>query len=103
MHRVKALSAIALALLLTTVGCASSSSKQGVGGYLDDALITTKVKAAFLDDDLLTSYKINVETLNGVVTLSGTVRDRSEISQAVEDASRVTGVKSVTNALQQAK
>jgi osmotically-inducible protein OsmY len=101
MSRFRFLASVALATLLSTAsGCASTSSNSGLSGYFDDALITAKIRTALVDDDLLTSYKINVETVNGVVRLSGSVRDESEITRALTDAGKVSGVKSVTNALQ---
>nr|WP_305906985.1 BON domain-containing protein [Methylomarinum sp. Ch1-1]MDP4519701.1 BON domain-containing protein [Methylomarinum sp. Ch1-1] len=65
------------------------------GEYVDDALITAKVKAAFLDDPLLNALNIEVTTVNGVVTLSGTVDSEASIGKAVELASSQENVKSV--------
>ena len=64
------LSAILLASLL---GCASTSKQEGTGEYVDDTVITTKVKAAILDEPTLKSAEINVETFKGTVQLSGFV------------------------------
>lgn len=86
--------------LLTVTGCASTSTQEGTGEYLDDSVITTKVKAAILNEPTLSSAEINVETFKGVVQLSGFVRSTASIGKAVEVASRVGGVKSVRNSLQ---
>jgi osmotically-inducible protein OsmY len=91
-------SAFFLALtLLTAVGCASSQKQEGTGEYVDDSVITTKVKTAILNEPTLSAAEINVETFKGVVQLSGFVSDRADISKAVEVARSVEGVKSVKN------
>jgi osmotically-inducible protein OsmY len=95
---VRFFSAFFLALtLLTAVGCASSQKQEGTGEYVDDSVITTKVKTAILNEPTLSAAEINVETFKGVVQLSGFVSDRADISKAVEVARSVEGVKSVKN------
>ena len=92
------LSAFFLAvMLLTAAGCASTAKQEGTGEYVDDSVITTKVKAAIFDDPALSSAEINVETFKGVVQLSGFVKTQSAANKAVEVARRVGGVKSVKN------
>ncbi len=76
---------------------AATSKKESVGEYVDDAVITTKVKAAVLEEPSLKSAEINVETFKGTVQLSGFVRSRADINKAVEVAKGVKGVKSVKN------
>ena len=76
---------------------APASKKQSAGEYIDDAVITTKVKAAVLEDPSLKSAEINVETHKGIVQLSGFVSSRANINKAVEVAKRVKGVTSVKN------
>lgn len=94
-------SAFFLALILAGMtGCAGTASKESTGEYIDDAVITTKVKAAILDQPTLKSMEIHVETFKGTVRLSGTVESRSSIDKAVEVARNVSGVKSVRNELQ---
>lgn len=89
---------ITLALLLAlTLGCASTSRQESTGEYVDDSVITGKVKAAILNDPALTSAEINVETFKGVVQLSGFVGSQTEINQAVALARGVKGVTSVKN------
>ena len=92
------LSAMFMALtLLTAVGCASTSKSEGTGEYVDDVMITSKVKAAILGESSLKSAEINVETFKGVVQLSGFVSSQASINKAVEVTRRVKGVKSVKN------
>jgi hyperosmotically inducible protein len=94
----KTLSAAFLAIaLVSVVGCASTSQSQGTGEYIDDAVITTKVKAALFDDPVTKAYEIKVETYNRVVQLSGFVSSQNEANRAVEVARGVSGVTSVKN------
>ena len=79
------------------LGCASTSKQEGTGEYFDDTVVTTKVKAAILNEPSLKSAEINVETFKGVVQLSGFVNSQADINKAVEVVSRVNGVKSVKN------
>jgi BON domain len=87
---------VALAFLIV-VGCASTPKQEGTGEYIDDAVLTTKVKAAIFNDPSLKSAEINVETFKGEVQLSGFVNSRADISKAVEVARDVIGVQSVKN------
>jgi osmotically-inducible protein OsmY len=84
-------------LLAVLVGCAPTSKKEGTGEYIDDTLLTTKVKAAVFNEPSLKSSEINVETFKGVVQLSGFVRSEADIKKAVEVAQGVKGVNSVKN------
>ena len=94
----KYLSAFFLAIaLVSVVGCASTSKHEGTGEYIDDSVITTKVKAAIFNEPSLKSAEINVETYKGVVQLSGFVSSRAAESKAVELARSVKGVTSVKN------
>lgn len=83
--------------LVSVVSCAAPSKRQTVGEYVDDAVITTKVKMAILDDPDLRVNEISVETYDGVVQLSGFVSSREEINRAVAVAREVGGVKDVLN------
>jgi len=97
-HAGKLLSAIFVAVsLVSVVGCASGPQKEGTGEYIDDTAITTKVKAAVLNEPTLKSAEINVETFKGVVQLSGFVKERADIDKATSVARGVSGVKSVKN------
>lgn len=84
-------------LLLFAVGCASTSTRESTGEYIDDSVITTKVKAAIFNEPTLKSAEINVETYKGVVQLSGFVKERGDISKATTVARSVKGVTSVKN------
>ncbi|MGZ8163672.1 MAG: BON domain-containing protein [Methylobacter sp.] len=94
----KYLSAFFLAFTLVSIaGCAGSETKEATGEYVDDTVITTKVKAAIVNEPTLSSAEINVETFKGVVQLSGFVRDPADVIRATEVARGVNGVKSVKN------
>ncbi len=91
-------SAVLLVFLLSSfLGCASTQHREGTGEYVDDSVITTKVKAAVLNESSLKSAEINVETFKGVVQLSGFVSSQANIDKAVQLARGVPGVRSVTN------
>lgn len=96
----KLLAATAALVMLFAVGCASTSSREGTGEYIDDSVITTKVKTAILNDSTLHVTEISVETFKGNVQLSGFVSDSEDVSKATAVARRVAGVKSVSNDLQ---
>ena len=83
--------------LVMTLGCASAAKQESTGEYVDDTVITTKVKAAVLNEPTLKSAEINVETFKGVVQLSGFVSSQADINRAAETARGVPGVKSVKN------
>lgn len=94
----KYLSAMFLAAtLVASVGCASTAKQEGTGEYVDDVMITSKVKAAIFGEPTLKSAEINVETFKGVVQLSGFVSSQAAIQKAVELARSVNGVSSVKN------
>jgi osmotically-inducible protein OsmY len=84
-------------LLASMLGCAGSPTKERTGEYVDDSVITTKVKAAIFEEPSLKSAEINVETFKGTVQLSGFVSSRANIDRAVEVARGVKGVTSVKN------
>ena len=88
-----------LMLITTLVGCASTSKQEGAGEYVDDSVITTKIKSLLGADDFLKSFEITVETYKGIVQLSGFVDSQKAIDKAGEIVSGVKGVKSVKNNL----
>jgi hyperosmotically inducible protein len=89
-------SALFLAVtLVSIVGCASTPKQEGTGEYIDDTVITTKVKAAILNEPTLKVAEINVETYKGAVQLSGFVSSQTAASTAVQLARGIGGVKSV--------
>lgn len=91
----KTLAAIAIAGLLA--GCAVSRQQETVGQYVDDATITTQVKAKFADDTNVATTSIRVETLKGQVQLSGFAKSVEERLRAETLAWSVKGVSSVRN------
>ena len=91
--------AVAAVALLTASGCAVTRGQETVGAYVDDAAITTSVKARFVDNKDVDASSIKVETLNGTVMLSGFAKSALEKSTAESIAAKVSGVKSVKNEL----
>lgn len=90
---------ILLTLIFAFVACAATSQKESTGEYVDDAVITTKVKSLLAADDFLKSFQISVETFKGTVQLSGFVGSQEAVARAGEIARSVKGVKSVKNNL----
>ena len=84
-------------LLSSVLGCAGTSTKEGTGEYVDDTVITTKVKTAIFNEPSLKSAQINVETFKGVVQLTGFVSSQANIDRAAQVARGVEGVTSVRN------
>jgi osmotically-inducible protein OsmY len=92
-----AATATVCALIATTAGCAVGRGQESVGAYIDDAAITTAVKAKFADNKDVAASSISVETLNGTVMLSGFAKNATEKETAGNLARKVDGVKSVKN------
>ena len=86
-------------VLVTASGCAVTRGQESVGAYVDDAAITTSVKARYVDNKEVDASSIKVETLNGTVMLSGFAKNSTERSTAETIASGVKGVKGVKNAI----
>ena len=86
-----------LVAVATLAACGGSPTREGTGEYVDDTVITTKIKAAVLNDSSLKSSEINVETFKGRVQLSGFVRSQADINQAIALARGTKGVTSVAN------
>jgi hyperosmotically inducible periplasmic protein len=89
---IAAVSAIAIAS-----GCAATRGQESVGAYVDDAAITSSIKARMVEDKALDAAAIQVETRNGNVTLSGFATDRLDKQAAEQIAIKVKGVKTVQN------
>ena len=90
---------LVLLMLLTLVACASTRTHESTGEYVDDSVITTKVKALLAEDDFLRSFQISVETFKGTVQLSGFVNSQQAVDKAGQIARSVKGVSSVKNSL----
>jgi BON domain len=87
------------ALLISFLGCASTQTHESTGQYVDDSVITTKVKSAIFNEATLKTLQINVKTYKGVVQLSGFADSTQSISKAGEVAGSVGGVQSVSNGM----
>ena len=90
---------VLLMLIATFTACASTSKQESTGEYIDDSVITTKVKSLLAADDFLKSFEISVETYKGSVQLSGFVNSQQAVDKAGQIARSVKGVKSVKNDL----
>ena len=86
-----------IGLAAVTGGCAVSSGQSSVGQYVDDATLTTRVKAKFAEDPKVSAMRIQVETLNGTVQLAGFATSQAEKDKAGDTARNTSGVKSVKN------
>jgi len=91
------LAAAAAIVLVTASGCAVTRGQETVGAYVDDAAITTAVKARFVDNKDVDALSIKVETLNGTVMLSGFAKNVAEKNAAESVTRKVDGVKFVKN------
>lgn len=88
-----------IATFAALAACAATRTHESTGEYVDDSVITTKVKSLLANDDFLKSFKISVETYKGVVQLSGFVNSQKAVDKAGEIAGSVQSVKSVNNNL----
>jgi osmotically-inducible protein OsmY len=100
LRRSMAAALLATAATLTVLpGCAVTRGQSTVGEYIDDASVTTAVKAKFVESKAVDAVAINVETLNGTVMLSGFAKSLNEKAEAERLAWSVKGVKAVRNEL----
>jgi osmotically-inducible protein OsmY len=90
---------VLLTLIAAFAGCASTRTSESTGEYIDDSVITTKVKSLLAGDDFLKSFQIGVETFQGTVQLSGFVNSQKAVDKAAEITWSVKGVKSIKNNL----
>lgn len=86
-----------ITLALTMAAAETKVTKEKTMNYIDDSVITTKVKASILGEASLTSSEIKVETLKGVVQLSGFVTSQENIDKATSITKKVSGVTAVNN------
>jgi hyperosmotically inducible protein len=98
MNRFKSLYAYVFVFLLAVVACQTPAGRT-TGNVVDDATITTKVKAKLFDDSQLSGFAISVDTFEGEVTLTGAVDAEDAKDHATQLASSVYGVKEVNNLL----
>lgn len=85
--------------VLTLSGCEVFREEQTVGEYIDDTVLTSRVKTELIRAEDVSGTDIQVETFNGIVQLSGFVRSEQEKRRAEEIARRVPGVRDVDNAM----
>jgi osmotically-inducible protein OsmY len=90
---------VLLMLIAGLAACSTTGTHESTGQYIDDSVITTKVKSLLAADDFLKSFQIGVETYQGTVQLSGFVNSQKAVDKADEIAKSVKGVKSVKNNL----
>jgi len=98
LHRISKL-LVCIGLLTAFLGCAATQKHESTGQYVDDSVITTKVKTAIFNETTLKTLQINVKTFKGVVQLSGFVDSAQNVTKAGEVAEHVDGVVSVKNDL----
>jgi len=100
MKYARALTLAALAgITVVTAGCSVARNQETVGSYIDDAGITTAVKAKFAEDKTVAATSISVETLNGTVQLSGFAKSQAEKDQAETLARNTKNVRAVRNSI----
>lgn len=95
--RALAFAALTGLTIIGTTGCAVIRGQETAGSYVDDTATTAAIKAKFVEDKVVSAGSINVETLNGVVQLSGFARTAAEKSQAEQIARNARNVRSVRN------
>ena len=98
MKKVLVASMIAVAAIYSS-GCSVATGQRSAGDVVDDSTITTRVKTRFAESKEVAANRIHVETLKGVVQLSGFAISEAERSQAAQIAAAVPGVKQVQNAI----
>jgi osmotically-inducible protein OsmY len=90
---------LCLTLPVAWAGCASTPTHESTGEYVDDTVLTTKVKSDLAADKVLSLFQINVESYKGVVQLSGFVDTSEQMNNAVAIARKVPGVREVKNSI----
>lgn len=86
-------------LFITLTSCSSTATHESTGQYVDDSVITTKIKGELAADNIVHYFQISVETYKGVVQLSGFVNTKEQVERAEQLASKVAGVSLVKNNL----
>jgi len=90
---------VVLMMIAAFAACASTPKQESTGEYIDDSVITTKIKTLLANDDFLKSFQISVESRKGIVLLSGFVDSQKAVDKAGEIARGVQGVTTVYNNL----
>ena len=91
------LAALAAVPFTFTTGCASSKERESTGAYVDDKTITSNVKSALRSDPVVKGTPVNVNTIQGVVQLSGFVQNEAQKERAAQIAQQIKGVRAVSN------
>ncbi|MBP7606376.1 MAG: BON domain-containing protein [Giesbergeria sp.] len=100
MKYARAIAFAALAgITIVSTGCSVARNQQSVGSYVDDAAVTTAVKAKMAEDKSVAATSISVETLNGTVQLSGFAKTQAEKNQAEAIARNTKNVRDVRNSI----
>lgn len=97
--RALAFAAVAGITIVAATGCSVARNQQTAGAYVDDAGITTSVKAKMAEDKTVSATSISVETLNGTVQLSGFAKSQAEKNQAESIARNTNNVREVRNSI----
>jgi len=87
-------SVMAMAILLM-LSCTSMGIAGSTGEFIDDSVITTKVKSSFVADSTVSALDISVDTSQGVVNLTGIVNNEQERQRAIQIAQETNGVRQV--------
>ena len=90
---------VVLMMIVAFAACASTQKQESTGEYVDDSVITSKIKTKLASDDFLKSFQIGVQSRKGIVQLSGFVNSQNAVDRAGQIARSVEGVKSVQNSL----
>jgi len=90
---------VLLILIATFAACASTRTHESASEYVDDSVITNKVKTLLAADNFFKSFQISVETYQGTVQMSGFVNSQKAVDKADEIVKSVKGVKAIKNNL----
>ncbi|MCG3471080.1 BON domain-containing protein [Xenorhabdus bovienii] len=90
---------VATVMAMTISACAPTATTKSTGNYIDDTVITAKVKSALLEAKNLKSREISVETFKGRVQLSGFVSSPEDVTRAIQITKGIKGVNTVINSI----
>ena len=90
---------ILIAVAFGSAACTSVGPNRTIGSVVDDSVVTSRVKAALVKDEIVSGYAVEVDTYEGVVQLSGFVKSHEERMRAIKLARNVKGVKEVRDAM----
>ena len=90
----------ALCVTLLLAACAGTSQTESTGEFIDDAVLTSRIKAALVKDPMVSALDVSVESFKGAVQLSGFVKTAAQRDRAVKIADDTPGVTQVFNSIQ---